>query len=180
MRVTGIDLSLTSTGLVTAEDGNLTDWANPKTKGKRGDTLEQRQDRLYELANKVVAYGEESDLVVIEAPSYGSTGGSAHDRSGLWWLVVNAFMADDVPVAMVSPQGRAKYGSGKGNAKKDVVFAFVVELYQPIFTTIPNDDVADAVLLAAMGARFAEEPVEDWAPAEANLAAMGGVLWPVL
>lgn len=178
MIVTGIDLSLTSTGMVRADDGVFAGFFNPKTKGKRGDTLEQRQKRLYDLANEIVAFATPSDLVVIESPSYGSVGAGTFDRSGAWWLVVSALIADDIPVAMVSPQGRAKYGSGKGNAKKDVVLAFVREYYTDWFgARIPNDDVADATLLCAMGCRHLGHPVEDWELPVNAIDAMTGATW---
>lgn len=179
MRITGIDYSLTSTGLVRIENGKLSAWANPRTKGKRSDTLADRSRRLFDLANTIVDFADTSDVVVIEAPSYGSVGAGTFDRSGGWWLVVNALHADDVPVVLVSPQGRAKYGTGKGNSKKDVVLSFVRERYTDWFGgRIPNDDVADALLLAAMGARQYGTPVEDWEMDDGMLAAMTAVLWP--
>lgn len=179
MKVVGLDLSLTSAGAVRVEDGRIIGHLNPKTKGSRSATLHQRRERLYGIANEVVDFAKGVDLAVVEAPSYGSTGGSAHDRSGLWWIVVDALRHDGIPVVEVAPQTRAKYGSGKGNSKKDVVFAFVVELYTGLFgMKIPNDDVADAIILAAMGSRHLGQPVEDWEIDEPRLAAMEAPSWP--
>lgn len=181
LQVVGIDLSLTSTGLVGTSNDRITHMHNIKTTGKKDDTLEQRSARIFGIANEVVdwIHGDGCDLVVIEGPSFGSKFGHAHDRSGLWWLVMTALIEDGYPVAQVSPQGRAKYGTGAGGSKKDVVLAHVKERYQGLVDfTIPNDDVADAILLAAMGARRLGVPVEPADLPASNLAAMDGVLWP--
>lgn len=190
MTAVGIDLSLTSTGLASVQRSGRIEIHNVQSVGKKDDTLYQRNERLCSIANEVVDWARgataparsvnAAHLVAIEAPSYGSRFGSAHDRSGLWWLVVAALRADGLNVVMVPPQVRAKYGSGAGNSKKDVVFAHVVEQYTDLLgKPIPNDDVADAIVLAAMAARHLGFPLE---PAigfgENNLAAMGGVAWP--
>ncbi|WP_405057032.1 hypothetical protein OG474_30390 [Kribbella sp. NBC_01505] len=185
MRVAGLDLSLTSTGIAVICDGAPEFTHTVKSTGTKHDTLAQRYERLGRLSFEIadVAIGTaDIDLAVIESPSYGSKFGSPHDRSGLWWAVVRELMAEDIPVATVSPQGRAKYGSGKGNAGKAVVFAAAVETYTPLGFNIPNHDVADAVILAAMGSRHLGHPVADIdssrAVDEKKLEAMGGAAWP--
>lgn len=188
--VVGLDLSLTSSGIAGIEphtlgfssvQSRITMLKTVKSTGKKGDGLAARQRRLYGAGNEIVDLVTlfNPDLVVIEAPSYGSKFGSPHDRSGLWWIVVNALGYAGFPVAEVSPQGRAKYGTGKGNAKKDVVEAFVRESYQEIAPRrIANNDEADAILLAAMGARYLGYPVELRGLPVAAADALGGVSWP--
>jgi hypothetical protein len=127
------------------------------------------------------------NLAVIEAPAVGSRTGSMHDRSGLWWQVVDALISFGIQVVEVSPSGRQKYitGSGKAGLGKAVVLAHAIERYDanlqahncpPIGKC---DDIADAIGLADMGARRLGCPVVPDAlmPVE-NLAAMDGVLWP--
>lgn len=181
--VVGVDLSLTSTGLCHIDAGAIVSLGNVRSKGRRGDTWQDREKRLYALLNEVVEWVEarDPDLVVIEAPSYGSQHGAQHDRSGLWWMVNMALVSDGYATAKVAPQARAKYGTGAGNSKKDVVFAFVKEIYQPLTSErISNDDIADAVILSAMGARHLGHPVELVEPSEAVLASLTGVLWPAV
>lgn len=178
MRTVGIDLSLTSTGLAAAKDGVMGGVFRVKTTGKKTDVLAQRWQRLrHDILENVAVWVEDHmpDLVVIESPSYGSQHGSQHDRSGLWWLVVEDMFAQGIPVATVTPQGRAKYGTGKGNAGKDEVLAAVVKRYMGVDVT--GNDIADAVLLAAMGQRHLGTPVEVGLPA-VNLLAMDGAAWP--
>ena len=180
----GLDLSLTSTGIALVRDGRLAEVGNVKTKGKVGDSLAVRADRLRGVLSHIelgFVRSLDLDIVVIESPSYGSSFGSAHDRSGLWWLVSDLCHRSDIPVATVSPPGRAKYITGSGKTKdKEVVLAHAIERYVVDGgPRIVNDDVADAVGLADMGARWLGEPVvpDELMPA-VNLEAMGGAAWP--
>lgn len=181
--VIGIDLSLTSTGVAIAQHGLLKEVRNIKSKGKKGDSLTSRHQRLEQILLEITFVNADYDMttpfVVIESPSYGSKFGSPHDRSGLWWKIVSFFEGMDMPVATVSPQGRAKYATGRGNSKKDVVLAHVVERYTNERIHIGNnDDIADAVVLAAMGSRHLGFPVETHDLPTANLEAMSGAAWP--
>jgi crossover junction endodeoxyribonuclease RuvC len=183
----GIDLSLTSTGLAGFKDGQL--WVHRiQTTGKKGDSLASRATRLdsilYDVTAECLSDGD-LDLAVIESPSFGSQHGAAHDRSGLWWLVVSMLHEVGVPVAMCSPQGRAKYATGKGNSDKQQVYYAACETYKhhPAMAEVTGidwrrgNDMADAVILAAMGSRYLGEKREV-ALMDTNLAAMDGVAWP--
>jgi crossover junction endodeoxyribonuclease RuvC len=102
--------------------------------------------------------------------------GSQHDRSGLWWLVLDPVHWDGRArdVVEVPPTCRAKYATGKGNAPKDAVLAAAIRRFPD--WDITGNDVADAVILAAMGARHLGHPI-DQMPA-AHLTAMAAVRWP--
>ena len=179
--VIGLDLSLTSTGVCSIEDGEIDCLFNIETTGTKADDLTARFTRLDSICFQILDFIKQdyTDLVVIEGPSYGSRFGAAHDRAGLWWMVVGDCLQREVPVAVVSPQGRAKYGTGKGNAKKDVVLAATIETYGDIAPTpIKKDDIADALLLASMGSRYLGRPVEPQEPSVAHLEALQGVAWP--
>lgn len=178
--IVGIDLSLTGTGLAEydLDDGQFLTHTYG-TKGKKTDTYAMRGTRLADMADYIVDWITAGDsdpvLAVIEGPSYGSVNGSQHDRSGLWWLVTSGLQAEDIPVLVVAPRTRAKYATGSGAAKKDVVLAHVVEQYADVTESrIANDNEADALTLAAMGARYWGEPQEESLP-ESNLLAMDGI-----
>jgi crossover junction endodeoxyribonuclease RuvC len=156
-----------------------------KSAGKKDDNLYRRQCRLSELVSQIlntVIDDDGLDLAVIENPSYGSKFGSPHDRSGLWWMVVDGLISNSIAVATVSPQGRAKYGTGSGGAKKPAVYAAAKATYEPLDFDIPNNDVADAVILASMGSRYLDWPLADIRPDNPidikKLEAMGGAAWP--
>lgn len=175
VRVVGLDLSLTATGLGTTRSGGPAGVQTIKSKGPKDATLEERRDRLHNLARDIQLAALAADVVVIEQPAYNQTGGSHHDRSGLWWLVVD-WLVDEVPtVVEVAPQVVKKYATGKGNASKDEVLAAVVRRYADV--DVANNNEADALVLAAIGARLAGHPIEASLP-QTNLDALAKVRWP--
>lgn len=182
--VVGIDLSLTSTGLAFINpDNHRIEIATIGSKGKRADSLHSREVRITTLANNIVDWAcalVDPELAVIEAPSFGSSGGSAFDRAGLWWQIVRGLRAAEVPVVQVAPTTRAKYLSGDGRADKKVVMAHAIETYTDLLMAgkrITKDDEADAIGLAAMGARWLGWPVEAYELPVKNLEAMRSPKW---
>lgn len=180
--VLGLDLSLTATGLAEVEDGEVVATHRVKSTGRKDATLIERQKRIHQCALEIVEWvdGDDCDLIVIESPAYGSKFGSPHDRSGLWWLVTNHLLLLEHNVATVAPMARAKYGTGNGAArKKDVEEA--VRLRFPELNAagqIPDDNVADAILLACMGSRMLGEPVEKTELSVKELASLDAVKMP--
>lgn len=159
-RCAGVDLSLTSTGVTLIGADNSITTGRVRSKGSNNDPLELRHTRLSDLAWQVVqlvtSHGTPS-LVVIEAPALSRVGGHNHDRSGLWWLVVSMLLGVTT-VVDAPPSVRAKYAAGKGNAGKDEVLAAVIRRYPQ--ANITCNDEADALALAALGARAMGEPIE--------------------
>lgn len=98
------------------------------------------------------------DLAVIEAPAYSRGMGMAHERAGLWWRLYSMLHEQSIPVLVVLPNLRAKYATGKGNAGKDQVLLAASRRYPGVPMT--NNNEADAVVLAAMGARWAGHPID--------------------
>ena len=183
-RVVGLDVSLTGTGVALFDITDDPDYRSARvevieTKGKKGATLWERRVRLRTIADSIeqIIYQDnlQPNLAVIEAPSYGSMHGSQHDRSGLWWMVVEMLMSFGIDVGSVPPQTRAKYATGKGNASKDAVLVAVVKAFPDL--PIENNNVADAVALAAMGARHLGFALDDDTTTQAKLEAMGGAAW---
>lgn len=176
MRVTGLDLSLTGTGVCTiaGTERVLVGFATVGARGKQDDPLEARSVRLRSLVARLWNHTAGADLVVVEGPSYASQTGHLHDRSGLWWLMVGRLTGAGVPVVEVPPSTVKTYATGKGNANKDQVLAAVIRRY---FDDPPADNnQADALVLAAMGRRWGGRPIESLP--QANLLAMRKVAWP--
>ena len=158
MRILGIDPSLAGTGAcVIDHDGT----ARVTTIGSRpvGSDVLDRYARVRRIARDVTEWAGPVDAVVIEAPAYGSRQGQQHDRSGLWWLIVERVATWTDTVIEVAPTTRAKYATGRGNAVKDEVLIAVVQRYQNV--GISTNDEADAVVLAHIGARLLDEPRDD-------------------
>jgi crossover junction endodeoxyribonuclease RuvC len=178
VRVLGLDLSLTSTGVADICDGR-TQVSRVRSTGRNGDSLGARQQRLARIVADLSTWWDANtirpDLVVIEGPSLGQARqGGQHDRAGLWWLTVDHLMSVGLPVAEVPPALRAKYATGKGNAAKEAVLLDVARRYPDI--AVDGNDTADALILAAMGARHLGAPI-DYRP-QTHLVAMHAVRWP--
>ena len=155
--VNGIDLSLTATGIARIR-GGLTDAFTIPSKGKKDDDLPTRAARLFDLENRISQCLDTDAFYVIERPAFSSLGGSHHDRSGLWWLLVSKLIHGRRLIE-VSPTSVKKYATGIGNASKMQVMAAAIKRYPEV--TIPDDNAADALILAAMGARLLGEPIEE-------------------
>jgi crossover junction endodeoxyribonuclease RuvC len=154
--VVGLDLSLTGTGVAHIDDGGM-HTTLITSKGKLADSLQMRASRLAVIKERIANLIPERALVIIEQPAYSQTGGSHHDRSGLWWLVVD-YLAAFNQVVEVAPGTLKKFATGKGNAGKDEMLAAAIRRYPEAEVT--NNNVADAVHLAAMGARYLGHPQE--------------------
>lgn len=168
--VIGIDLSLTSTGLAVINDGGIRLHRITST-GHKGDTLDQRRDRIRSLAVGITHRIPTGAAVAIEAPLYRGRAamGSAHDRSWAWGKVVDDCHLLDATVVEIMPNLRSKYATGKGNASKDQVLAAACRRYPHV--DIVGNDTADALILAAMLSRLLGQPIEHSLPAT-HLAAL--------
>jgi len=154
--VVGLDLSLTGTGVVHIDEVGIS-TSLIKSKGTRRDSLAQRAHRLATLREQITDLIPERALVVVEQPAYASGTGSMHDRSGLWWLMV-ASLIPFHNVTEVAPGTVKKFATGKGNAGKDEMLAAAIRRYPS--ADITDNNVADAMHLAAMGARYLGHPQE--------------------
>jgi crossover junction endodeoxyribonuclease RuvC len=183
--VVGIDPSLTETGVARiADDGPIGAGLNVRTyvtgaQGKEGARLHERSARLRELAHHLYVVSDDADLVVIEGPSLGSTTPHSFDRHGLWWLLVARLSGNGVPVAEVSPSTLKTYALGKGSGKgtgKDAVLAAAVRRYDDHAPELANNNEADALLLADMGARHFGRPLTELG--HQHTRALAAIRWP--
>ena len=176
MRVVGLDLSLTATG-VAIIDGTAVMVSTIESKGTKDASLLDRMRRLDDIESQIInniERGRLPDLVVIEQPAFSRTTGHHHDRSGLWWRVVGVAQDFYADVVEVTPGGLKKYVTGKGNASKDEVLLSVARRFPEVAVT--NNNEADALVLAAMGADHLGRPLVTM-PA-AHRAALDAVRWP--
>lgn len=102
--------------------------------------------------------GVRPELSVIEAPAFSKNGGMAHERAGLWWHLYGMLVNVGAPILVILPNLRAKYATGKGTAGKDEVMLAAARRYPE--ASITNNNEADAVVLAAMGARFIGQKID--------------------
>jgi len=180
MIIAGIDPSLTSTGVAVVPSPERVETATVTSKAPAPgtETVSTRFERMERLAARILGLVNGADVVGIESPAYGMrNAGKVHDRSGLWWWIVGQLEARSIPVVEVSPPSRMMYATGKGNAGKDLVLVTAAATYKQ--ATITGNDVADAVVIAAMVSRLAGQPIELHEPAQAKLRALQKVQMPV-
>lgn len=144
IRIAGLDLSLTSTGLA-LPDGTL----HTITSKHRGipRVIDLRNQITYALGAQDYLDIAGVDLVVIEGYSFSSRNSQAHALGELGGAVRVALHEHDVPWVEISPATLKKYACGKGNAPKDQVLVAAV---QRLGVTPANSDEADAAWLRAM------------------------------
>lgn len=177
---TGIDTSLTGTGVARAQHGPQGPFVHHARMGSKpaGDALADRSVRLRTLSSKILAAAGGSDLVGVEAPAFSKNSGSVNDRCGLWWLVVARLTAAGVPVVEISPNSVKMYATGKGNASKDVVLAEVVRRFGHIAPMLNTNDEADALVITAMcWHHLTGVPLVDLP--QTHVRALKAVHWPI-
>nr|WP_046284613.1 hypothetical protein [Mycobacterium sp. UM_NZ2] len=160
--VAGIDPSLTNCGIAILAAGQPVYLDAIGHPGRDGASYDNRSDRIVSQARAIIATAITTqplrpDLAVIEGPAYGQNLPSNHDRAGLWWGLYSALRAKRIPTAVVAPGTRAKWATGSGRATKTDVLA-TVRTWWPN-TTIRNHDIADAAVLAALGAYHLGDPM---------------------
>lgn len=160
MKIIGLDLSLTSTGV--AGDG----WTDTIVPGSR-----RGHERLQFIRDAIGDYTRMTDFVVIEGLGFG------HDRdranAGLSWIVRHDLWRRDLGYGLVPPSNRMKYATGKGQADKDAVLLAVARRFEWFDG---GNDEADALVLAAMGYDRAGAPLV--VMPEAHRKALAGCKWP--
>lgn len=174
--VVGLDLSLTATGVATIANGIAeTRTLKPAPKMLAHERLAWVVQEVWEYAGRFQF--DLVDLVVVEGPSYGNQGSGRqsghHERAGLWWLMTHTLWEHGSYTAVVPPAALKKYATGKGSAGKDAVLLATARRF-PNFAGDNNE--ADALWLAAMGADHLGEPVV--AMPAAHRAALDAVKWP--
>lgn len=149
--VIGLDLSLTGSGVASSAG-----WC--ERVGMPDVTTKPLDERLYAVddltAKIVLLVGRATPvaLVCVELPAFSRAGGGVLERSALWWRVVRYLRLNhQVAVAEVPIQARMRYATGKAMASKGAIVDAVARRW-PQFETNGDDNLADAAVLAALGA----------------------------
>ncbi|SHT83171.1 gp6 protein [Mycobacteroides abscessus subsp. abscessus] len=165
VRVIGIDSSLTGTGLVRV-DWKDTGWTAKThlttTKPKDGSHAYTSYRIKTIMAPIVTELEMLPSLIVLEAPALAKVGGHNHDRSWLWGKIFDACMDRRIPIITPTPNQRAQYATGAGNAGKDVVLAASIRRWPQV--DIVDNNIADAMVLAAIGCRVLGHPIDSVTP----------------
>lgn len=160
MIVAGIDPSLTSAGVAILTNGQPTYLASHGFPGHNAASYQIRSRRIrkqvMDVSVDVLRY--KPDLVIIEEHPYAvRISAGEFDRSGLWHGLYGRFDAHDIPVVVMNNSTAKKWITGRGNAKKPDIVAAVTEWWPDV--PVANDDEADALGLAAIGAFHLGDPM---------------------
>lgn len=178
--VVGVDPSLTGTGIASS-----TGWVEvigykkqrAKDPGITQLPHDERIRAMRKLAHQVLESVHLPNLAVIELPAVSRSGGGAHERGWFWWHLYSELTRYEVPVALMAPNARALYATGKGNAAKGAVIDAVTRRF-PDWATEGNDNAADAVTLMAAGRDWLGHPITDMP--KTHRAALDKATWPTL
>lgn len=156
MKVTGLDLSLTGSGVCFA-DGSTALLRPPKTAAVGMARLAWIVETIWEDAIGLPGSMSEVDLVVIEGYAMGSARQSMSYAIGELGGVVRFHLWErSVPYVDIPPAALKKFATNKGNAGKDEVLSAAVRAG---FEGSTNDE-ADAFWLRQMGLyRFGDPTV---------------------
>ena len=185
IRVTGLDLSLTGTGIAhidiqrppTFEPTVTVRTCTITSAGRKTATWAERAARLRKLRNAVCDQAAGSQLVVIEGPAYASNVGSVWDRAGHFWNVLGTLDRLRVPYVVVVPQKAKAFAAGKGNADKTAVAAGMTRLWGDAASP-GNDNEFDALALATLGAVRVARRQLPISVLERHLEVVAGIEWP--
>jgi crossover junction endodeoxyribonuclease RuvC len=172
----GLDLSLAATGWA-AVDTDTGRIHAETIATKPGDALPRMRYVLSQIPH--LQYPTEAPaLVCMEAPSYGSGGGQAHERAGLWWMVRDQIDRIGAPFALVPPKSLKLYATGAGTASKTQMTMALSKRLGERCPDVEDDNCVDAAWLALAAAHRLGSPVVTL-PA-AQVAALDRVKWPEL
>jgi hypothetical protein len=135
----------------------------------------ERLTELTQLAGRITLTLGTPDLVVMELPALSRSGGGTHERGWLWWELYRWLNRHDIPVGLLTPNQRALYATGKGNAGKAAVIDAQARRW-PDWETGGDDNLADAIVLMAAGRDWTGHPI---CPVpKVNRAAVDKAVWP--
>ncbi|WP_291053648.1 crossover junction endodeoxyribonuclease RuvC [Herbiconiux sp.] len=177
MIAVGIDPSLSATGLASITDAGAVETQRVVHGATTG--LSEMAERVRYIVGRTVRFVPRGSLVLIEEmyiPQGGKQAGLVLERAWLWGFLVDQMFRLGCEVVVVGAKQRAKLATGNGNAEKAEVAAAMRDRFPGV--RIPDHNVADAVAMAAAGARWAGFPV-DGALSKKQHEAMAAVAWPL-
>jgi len=140
MKLMGLDLSLTSTGM--SMDG-VTSVIRSKSRGA---------ERLSEITKAILreCLENEIDCVMIEGYSFASRSGQAFSIGELGGCIRMTLFECNIPIVEIPPTCRAKFATGRGNASKGEVISAISAKTGIIFSGASGNDECDAWVLEQM------------------------------
>ncbi len=183
IRVVGLDLSLSNSGIARFDDGNeipALSSIKPMLPVPAMGDAEGELERMRATAALIVTAAtrgladDDDVLFVIEGPAqHASHSGKSDERAGLRWLVALNIRRHG-RIVMPKPNTVKSFWAHNGSASKKLMLGWAERRYPDLH--IVDDNIADALALASMGARH--RGIIDPRPPLANETFLTGVRWP--
>jgi len=158
MKIIGLDLSLSETGLVQIENDKKTHEELIRSKPTDYEHLKNKDAReiarILDILDRIIFFIDvlKTDFVVIEGASLHSfKTRSLFTLGKLHGLVEMALVKKRIDFKIVPPSSLKKFITGKGNAKKELMLLKVYKKYNEEFD---NNNLCDAFALAKYGESF--------------------------
>lgn len=185
--VAGVDLSFAATGICRLRRGERVEvrtLTSPKL-GRGADEFAKR-DRMRLVADDVAVATLDCELLCIEGMSLNSAGASSKDLVGLWYLTLDLLVlmrgrGRPHGIVIAAPGALKRWTTGKGTATKTAVVQAITRRWN---VTLANDNEADALALASIGAQHLglldDHPslVAPWTPTQIQREVHDALAWP--
>lgn len=168
IKLIGLDLSLTSTGISISENSSIV-----STKLKGAERLSTISKSILEicLSNKI-------DCAIIESYAFASRNSQAHSIGELGGCVRMTLWDAGIRFVDIPPTCRAKFATGKGNSSKGEVLSAISAKTGIVFSGPGSDDMCDAWILEQMG--LAHLGLSKYTWPEVNMSALKTIDWSPL
>lgn len=169
LRVLALDPSLTVWGWAARTPAPTSGVVDLEAEGRTGvDRLASGRAHLHALIRRCRPH-----LVLVEGYAYGA-GYQAHQLGEMGGVLRLALHDLHVPWLEVAPKVRARLATGKGQAKKEVVYA---EAFKRLYYNGSSMDEADACWILEAAVQHYQLPAAVQLP-RSHMAALSGVSWP--
>ena len=154
MIILGIDPSLTATGIIVLQYGQVETAVTTKNRPELDPV--DRVRLIFEQINKIIQHPSITpDLIVIEGLSFHSKGQGLDKTFYLGWRIREELKrfkeSENIPWIEVPPTQLKQFATGKGNANKEIILQQVYKRWGVEFS---DNNQADAYVLARIGEAY--------------------------
>lgn len=149
MRILAFDLSLNSTGVTLAVDGQVDHYGLIQGKGNGAKRLKHNRDAVMDKIDAC-----RPDLIVFEDFSFGSDMSFVREIGAMAWMIRCELDEPGYgPFFVVSPMALKKYCVGTAGSKKQKVTKDLIlkEVFKRWGHDVVQNDIADSLVLAHIG-----------------------------
>ena len=153
MIICGLDLSLTSSGVIILDNDKVIHNEAIRTKLRGVKRMSFIKERIFFL---ISAY--KVQFVMMEGFAYGigRKTRSSFDIGGLGWIIRLLLHELKIPFILVPPAQLKKFACGKGNAKKEFV---ILEIFKNFDIQFKTSDETEAYVLALLGHYYNDKSI---------------------